>query len=148
MCHVRLSEADVPAAQDRIHGSPVLQDYGRLFMLMIADESMRRALGSHEDQFAVSCSGKNGEKEFAAAHGPRSSGVELAWREESSRSVPGNPPTRSAPSYADGSGVPWAGLSELPVSRIPSRGPAHRFTWRSSLVSLLRGTRKRPQTSG
>src|SRR5882724_6265228 len=106
MCHVRLSEADVPAAQDRIDGPPVLQDHSRLFMLMIADESMRRSLGSHENQFAVSCSGKNGEKEFAAAHGPRSSAVELAWIGKSSRSVPGDPLARAAPSYTDGAGAP------------------------------------------
>jgi hypothetical protein len=62
---------------------------------MIADESMRRSIGSHEGQFAVACSGKNGGKEIAAAHGPRSSGVELAWMGKFSRSAPGNPRARA-----------------------------------------------------
>jgi hypothetical protein len=67
--HVRLTEADVRAAQDRVDRPPVLQDERRALAFTVAGEPARHSLRRHHGQLPVSCPGQEIKEEIASAHG-------------------------------------------------------------------------------
>src|SRR6185369_1226049 len=74
--HVRLAEADIPAAQDRVDRPPVLQDERRALAFTGAGEAAGLALRRHHGQLPVPSPGQEIEEEIASAHG-LAPGVEL-----------------------------------------------------------------------